>query len=247
MRTIAVVQAKGGVGKSTVAVHLACGLADGGRETILIDLDPSRGASECLGVESERGRVDLWDVLNGRAELLQAVVPVPGVSKLRVVPHGVASYEALMRSLLRLRVVLAPLRRSNVEYVILDTPPSWSPSTARALAAADEALAVTEPRTLSLQALGDQMRLIEETRARDNPALRLLGIVPNRVMRTRLARSSIDHLRASYPGRVLPSIRESARIAECPQYRMPVSRYAPQSAAAHDFDSLTRAVIRLTA
>ncbi|GEM_PF-6437225 len=247
MRTVAVVQAKGGVGKSTVSVHLACGLADAGFQTILIDLDPSCGSSKYLGIEADSTRPDLWDALEGRAELLSASQTIDGFSHLRVIPHRFSGYEAVIRGPYRLRVCLAPLRRKGIDFVILDTPPSWSPATAKALTAANEALVVAEPKTLSLVALVDQMRIIEDTRERMNPDLRLLGIVPNRVLRTRLSRQSLAGLEAKYPGRVLPAIRESAQLAEAPGSHQPVSHYAPGSSAARDFASLTEAVMRLIA
>lgn len=245
MRTLAVIQARGGAGKSTVSAHLACGAADAGIQTLLIDLVPSGGSSRYLGMAPRPGAADLWDVLQGKSELHSAAIALEKGSNLRVVPAAprLTGYEFEMRGPYRLRVALAPLRRRRIEFVILDTGPSSSLSTHKALAAADDVVLVVETKAPGLDALDRQLSLLEQVREQMNPQLRLLGIVPSRVTRTRFSRATLAALHADYSELLLPSIRESTGIAEAPLHGAPVTRTLPRSIGAADFNALTRVVL----
>ncbi len=245
MQTIAVVQARGGAGKSTVSAHLACSLAAAGVSTLLVDLVPGGGSSRYLGVTAQAGRADLWDVLEGRCELLSAAVRLGDEWTPRIVPAAprLSGFEFEMRGPYRLRVVLAPLRRRQIQCVILDTGPSSSLSTRKALVAAEDVLFVVETKAPGLEDLESQMHLLAQTREQMNPRLRILGIVPSRVVRTRLARMTVAALHSRYPEYILPSIRESSVVAEAPLHRRPVTLSAPGSIGARDFEELNRAVM----
>jgi chromosome partitioning protein len=244
VRTLAVSLFKGGVGKTTLAVNLAAGLADAGQRVLLIDADPQAGTSRHLNVQTSEHST-LADVLARRATLLDAARPLDAVPGLFVVPSELALARAdrELREPRRLRDLIAGLPRGRFDLVLIDTPPGWGSLTVAALAAARDVIAPAEPKTLSLAALADLVAMIEDIRGDLNPSLRLLGVVPSRVQRTRLAGEGIEDLHQHFRDKVLPEIRESARVAEAPGFGLPVSRYAPGSIGAEDFAALAAKVL----
>jgi chromosome partitioning protein len=201
-------------------------------------------------VEPRDGAPTLAAVLDGRGELSEAAVPVEAVPGLSLVPAdlSLSRRERELRDPGRLRAALGSLARCRTETVLVDTPPAWSLLTVNALVAVREIFAPVEPKTLSMGALVELVRMVEDVRRELNPGLTLAGVIPSRVQRTRLAREALEDLARHFPkGNILPLIRESARVAEAPGFHLPVSRYAPDSIGAEDFKALTRAVLRLGA
>lgn len=249
MRTIAVVQAKGGVGKSTISVHLACGLASRGESALLVDLDPACASSRHLGIEPESGRPDLWSVLEGRVEAHEALQQCSHQDGLWVLsaPADVTMSAGSGWGPFRLKVALACLRRKGIAWVVIDTAPGGSRTTTRALAAADDALVVAEPGWLGESTVDEQLRQIEQMRLSMNPGLRLLGIVPNRVSGTNAGTRALESFRGRYDGHMLPAIRESLSISQAPMSGLPVMRTSPRSRAAREMGAMVDAVLeRLT-
>lgn len=245
MRTIAVVQAKGGVGKSTVSVHLAAGLAALGQHTLLVDLDPACTSSRHLGASPEPGRPDLWSVLSGRVESHEALQPAPNLDDLSILaaPPDVTMASGAGWGPFRLRVALASLRRRGIEWVVVDTAPGGARATQRALAAADEALVVAEPGWLGEPMIDEQLRQIEQVRVSFNRSLDLLGIVPNRLSPDAEGLQAVTQLHERYGQIVLPAVRESSSIAQAPAALAPVTRCAPDSEGARDVSVLVGAIL----
>jgi chromosome partitioning protein len=245
MRTIAVVQAKGGVGKSTISVHLATGLASLGRASLLVDLDPACASSRHLSVRPAPAKPDLWAVLAGRAEPHEALLEVPGVEHLGVLaaPPEVTVSTGVGWGPFRLRVALASLKRRDVCWVVVDTAPGGSRATQRALSAADEALVIVEPGWLGESMIDEQLRQIDQVRISFNPSLRVLGVVPNRVPATADGMESVARLHERYGELILPAVRESGRIAAAAAAGAPVTRCDPDSDGARDVSVLVGAIL----
>jgi len=271
LKILAVVQHKGGVGKTTIAVNLAAGLADAGKAVLLIDLDPQGGASRYLNLEPPEDEPHLADVLNDAVGLSRATVPAEGIPRLAVVPGDLALSGLNLKDLpnrlslilrkirflsdLRVRVRrIKGLRQSEVidkqspwilDAVVIDTPPGWGMLTVNALVAATDVIAPAELKPLSLMALVDLVGMIADVRKEYNPKLNPNPwVVPSKVERLRLTTECLEDLNATFPGKVLPTIRQSARVGESPGFHKPLSRYAPDSIGAEDFAALTKAVLK---
>ena len=116
--------------------------------------------------------------------------------------------------------------------------------TVNALAAATHVIAPVEPKHLSLVALVSLVEMVEDVRKEHNGELELAGVAPFRVQRTRLARECLEDLKRTFGKKMLPPVRESARVAEAPGFHLPVSHYDPDSIGAEDFAALTKAVLK---
>ncbi len=244
-RRLATVNHKGGSGKTTTAVNLSAALGEIGRRVLLVDLDPQASATLWCGVH-DGGRV-LLDVLDG-ADPASAVRPTetPGVD---LIPSSTWLVNA-ERHLAAggtgdaLRRVLATLP-PRWDYVIIDCPPAISALTIAALTAADEAVVPVEAHVLALDGLAQLLRTVDLVRDRANPHLRIAGIVACRVDgRTRHAPEIVAELRRRFGPLVYGTvIRENVRLAECPSFAAPITRYDTRSSGAADYRALAREVV----
>jgi len=248
MRTIAIVNEKGGSGKTTTAVNLAAALAEKGRKVLLLDLDPQAHGSLWYGIR-EGGR-GLLDALAGVGGLKALVLEtkVPGVS---LIPSSMAL--ATAEKALAGEVGAETVLRGKVEtlgdgldYLLMDCPPSLGILTVNALAAAREVIVPVEAGVLALNGLAALMRTVDVVKQRLNHALELAGIVACRVdMRTRLSQEVIERLRSTFAGKVYKSIiRENVRLAEAPSYAQPITQYDTHSHGAEDYRALAAEVIK---
>jgi len=240
MQTVAVVNSKGGVGKTTTAICLAGALVDKGRRVLLIDLDPQASASVWLGAPSDGE--DLLALLLERDH-----DPVPMIRQLPMgldlIPGGLLLTQFDPRTSQRpgrdffLRNVLERLPKDRWDYAFIDTPGSFGILALNALAAADAFLVPVEAATLSLEPLLTQFQAIEETRQALNPRLRCAGILATRVNLTaRNPLQILDLLHSHFGTQVLRAfIRNNVNLAEAPAHRTYISAYLRSSNGARDY------------
>lgn len=251
MQKIAISNQKGGCAKTTTAVNLAAGLAEAGRNVLLIDLDPQGNASDWLGVESTNvGSSEIFTT----AQALDALI-APSTMKGVSVIAGSGELSTLDRLLLResepetvLKKRLATLSEKHWDYVILDTPPTLGSLTLNALTAADQLLVPVTTQVLSLSGVAQLMQMVDKVRENLNPQLELLGLLASRVdMRTLHAQDVIGALEESFGEKLLKTrIRENIRLAEAPSFKESIFQYRPKSGAADDYRSLAQEVLSLT-
>jgi chromosome partitioning protein len=253
MRSIALMNQKGGVGKTTTAVNLSAGLAQAGERVLLVDLDPQAHASLHLGVELSSGQPSVYDVLVHGApprELLRTVAP-----RLALLPAHVDLVAAELDLAGRpdresqLARALAPLA-AEIDYLMIDCGPSLGLLVVNALAAAHEVVIPLQPHYLALQGLGKLLETVAMVRAAVNPALRVGGVVFCMHERgTRLAQEvhhdvhdflcSADPNSAWHAARLFETcIRRNVKLAEAPSFGRTIFDYAPGSHGAEDYAAL---------
>ena len=242
-RIITVANQKGGVGKTTSAVNLAVALALHGATVLVIDLDPQGNASTALGVEHHVGVPDVYRVLVEGTPIADVVAPAVGVPRLRCVPATIdlagadidlVSLVARESRLQRAIDAYCAGPGADVEYVIVDCPPSLGLLTVNALVATREVLIPIQCEYYALEGLGQLLRTVEMVKAHLNPALAVSTILLTMYdARTRLADQVADEVREHFGDVVLSTvIPRSVKVSEAPGYQQSVVTYDPGSRGA---------------
>ena len=244
MRTIAVVNRKGGSGKTTTAVSLAAVLADRGLSVLLIDLDPQASSSAWLGeVSKDRG---IFDAFMGTRDLagLAVKTAVPGLDLVPSSPWLLTA-EQTLKGDMSVGVFRATEKlRDGWDFVIIDCPPSLSYLAVGALMAVREVIIPVEAHSIALPGVAAVVHEMSRIQSDLNPHLRSPLIVACRLNRTIHARQVVEELERVYGWRLAKStIRESIRLAEAEAARMPITTFAPDSAVCADYRLLAEEIL----
>ena len=242
MRILAVMNQKGGVGKTTTAVNLAAALAERGRSVLLIDLDPQASATAWLG-GSDDGK-GLLECLTEEKPLLPYARP-SATERVDLIPSGpeLARAERALAgdvgAIAVLRDLVRALPAKRWSYVILDTPPSLGSLSSAALVATREVLIPVEASSMAVAGLASMLETIQRA-GRLNPELKVAGILACRVdQRTRIGREVPALLSARFAELVTQAaIRESVRFREAWAHRAPITTFDPAGAGAEDYRAL---------
>lgn len=246
VRTFAILNQKGGVGKTTVTLGLASAAAAAGRRVLVVDLDPQASTTWVLGIDPEDADATVADVIEKRVERLEEVIRTSAWSdSIDVLPSGPRLQESEAGSSKRLRKALNGVE-GRYEAVLIDCPPSLGNLTRSALTAARHALLVVEPSSLGLRGIGGVADLIDDVWDSTNPDLELSGVVLNRVPAvSREAERRIDELARIVSRQAIwsPEIPQRVVFNQAVGERMPIHAYGSR---ARDpivvFDALWRRV-----
>jgi chromosome partitioning protein len=240
-RVLTVANQKGGVGKTTTTVNVAAALAQSGLKVLVIDLDPQGNASTALGIDHHAEVPSVYDVLVDGKAFAEVIVPCPTVEGLYCAPATIdlAGAEIELVSLvareMRLGRALADhLATSDLDYVLIDCPPSLGLLTINAFVAASEVFIPIQCEYYALEGLSQLLKNIELIRGHLNPGLHVSTILLTMYDgRTRLSSQVADEVRSHFPDQVLrTTVPRSVRVSEAPSFGETVMTYDPASSGA---------------
>jgi len=249
-KRLAIVNQKGGTGKTTVSVNLSVGLARRGLKVLLVDLDPQHNSTLSLGIDTLTLPLSIYDVLLKEATLKETLINTP-VTNLTLAPAKIELINADInlvnqaRYQSRLKERLTPIT-NWYDYIVIDCPPSLGVLTINALVASEGVIIPILCDYLSLEGLKQLVTSIEMVQKGLNPYLKTLGILPNMVdFRLNITKESLTLVKSRFKELVFKSvIRTCVRVKEAPSFGKSIFDYAPHSRGAKEYTKLVTEVIR---
>ncbi|MDQ6826874.1 MAG: AAA family ATPase [Candidatus Eremiobacteraeota bacterium] len=250
-RDIALVNQKGGVGKSTTTVNLATALAVLGQRVLVVDLDPQGNSTTGLGIDKRRVRRDVYDLLlhDSPVEDVLLDTQVPGLALIPATINLAGAEIELVSALSRenrLKSVLASLPQ-DYDFTFIDCPPSLGLLTINALTAAREVIIPVQAEYYALEGLSQLTSVVRRIQDALNPDLRITGVLVTMFDgRTKLAAEVLDELHAHFPRQMFKTqIPRNVRLSEAPSFGKPVILFDFKSRGSQAYLSLAKEILLL--
>lgn len=248
-KIIAIINQKGGVGKSTTAINLGAALGEMGKQVLLVDLDPQGNASSGLGVEKSLIQKCIYDVLLNDVPLEDVIIP-DIAEGLDIAPATInlAGAEVELVSEMarenRLKDAVGSMR-GKYDFILIDCPPSLGLLTVNALVAADKLLIPIQCEFYALEGVTKLLESMKRVKSRLNPTLDIYGILLTMYdSRTTLSKQVVDEVR-EYFGRLVFStpIPRTVKLSEAPSFGQPITQYDPKGRGSLSYIELAKEVI----
>lgn len=248
-KIVAIINQKGGVGKSTTAINLAAALGEMGKQVLLVDLDPQGNCSSGLGIEKSLIQQCIYDVLLNDVPIEDVIIPdiTEGVDIAPATINLAGAEVELVAEMARenrLKDAVGSMR-GRYDFVLVDCPPSLGLLTVNALVAADKLLIPIQCEFYALEGVTKLLESMKRVKSRLNPTLDIYGILLTMYdSRTTLSKQVVDEVR-EYFGRLVFStpIPRTVKLSEAPSFGQPITQYDPKGRGALSYIELAKEVI----
>lgn len=248
-KVLAIVNQKGGVGKSTTAINLAATLGEAGKQVLLLDIDPQGNTTSGLGVDANELALDIYDVLTNGEKVQHVYVDAPA-KNVTLAPASIrlAGAEVELIDLKNREKVLRKAlqyQKRKYDYVLIDCPPSLGLLTLNGLVAADAMLIPVQAEYYALEGVSKLLETQAKVQKKLNPGLSIFGVLITMYdRRTRLARDVNKELRAYFGEQVFKTvIPRSVRLAEAPSHGLPITQYSWANKGSSAYKKLAKEVM----
>ena len=250
-RIIGIINAKGGVGKTTTANNLGAYLAAMGKYVLLVDLDPQANATSGLGIKLEDEHVNLYHTIVADEEP-GAIIRKTSIFGFDVLPSAASLAGATVELVdmeereFRLRGALNKIR-TNYDYILIDSPPSLGLLTINGLAAAEYVIIPVQCEYYALEGLTQLIKTFDMVRVSLNPQLRILGVLLTMYdKRNKLANEIVAEVKKNFPGHVFETaVPRNISLAESPSFGKTILQYDPYSHGAKSYRRLTEEILAM--
>ncbi|MBT5855958.1 ParA family protein [bacterium] len=247
---IAIVNQKGGVGKTTTSINLSSFLGEMGHKVLLVDFDPQANATSGIGLRGDQIKKHSYHLLDSNQDVSEVLYPTP-FQNLHILPatQDLAGAEVELSNMVSRETILKDRLRPLLDYydyIIIDCAPSLGLLTVNALCAAHQCLIPVQCEYYALEGIAGLLKTLELVKGGLNPMLRIIGIVLTMYdSRTSLNRQVIDNARAYFKGLVFDSvIPRNIRLAEAPSHGLPILLYSASSTGSLAYSNLAKEFIQ---